>query len=91
MDFLRYLETDTAVNILARLDDTSDLIRASLVSHFWCDFGEYFYSLWLAPFYMVPIFVYHGFSISELCNFISRNLIIIVAYNYKWLLLFLHN
>lgn len=38
LDFLRYLETDTAVNILASLDDTSDLIRASLVSHFWRDF-----------------------------------------------------
>ncbi|KAL1809366.1 hypothetical protein ACET3Z_026356 [Daucus carota] len=38
LDFLRYLETDAAVNILACLDDTSDLIRASLVSHCWRDF-----------------------------------------------------
>lgn len=51
LDFMQLLETDMALNILACLDDASDLIRASSVSRFWRDFGEYYYRLHLESFY----------------------------------------
>lgn len=82
LDFLRYLETDTAVNILACLDDTSDLIRASLVSHFWLDFGEYLYIYGWYPFIWYLSSCIVGFIYLNCATFISRYLIIVVTY--KW-------
>ncbi|KAJ9556432.1 hypothetical protein OSB04_011046 [Centaurea solstitialis] len=38
IDFLRWLDTDVVLQILARLDDPADLIRASAVSPYWQKF-----------------------------------------------------
>ncbi|KAL6494038.1 hypothetical protein OROGR_031947 [Orobanche gracilis] len=38
IDFLKYLETDTSINIMSFLDDPADLARASAVSRYWREF-----------------------------------------------------
>lgn len=40
MDFLQWLDTDMVLNIFNCLDDSADLVRASIASRKWHDFGE---------------------------------------------------
>lgn len=41
IDFFQWLELDMVIKILACLEDSADLIRASAVSRYWQNLGEY--------------------------------------------------
>lgn len=40
MDFLKLLDPDVSLMVFKHLDDSSDLVRATVVSRDWQDFGE---------------------------------------------------
>lgn len=42
VDFVQWLEIDVSLNILMRLNDPADVVRAGSVSHLWLQFGELF-------------------------------------------------
>lgn len=53
LDFMQYLESDMALNIMGCLDDAADLIHTSSVSRLWRDFGELYSRIWLDSFSIV--------------------------------------